>query len=130
MCIRDRKFLSVRNTVRQVVLKISAEVVIRLHRDNVRAVREQQKIVRRLQMVSARVVATGEEAYGLQPPGIGRVQNRDAIAEHMSDVKMPSVDHDLHAIRMSSDVAVRDMTDSPAEAASGHRRIFAETHRR
>ncbi len=55
------ELLPVRDAVDERVLEVAAHVVVRLHRDDVRAVREKQEIVGHLQMMRARVRAGGEE---------------------------------------------------------------------
>ena len=67
-------------------------------------------------MMGPRKVSAREEADRLQIPWIGRIQNRDAVAEHVSDIKMTAIEHDLNAIRPSSDIAVGEMTEALADS--------------
>src|ERR1700691_6272737 len=57
----------------------------------------------------ASVISPGEKADRLEPAWIRSIKNRDSIAEHVADVKMPAVEHDLNAIRPAAEVAVRQM---------------------
>src|SRR5690242_9470248 len=54
-------------------------------------------------------VSAGEKTDRLQFAWIRRIQNRDSVAEHVADVKMPAVEHHLNAIRPSAEVAIRHM---------------------
>ena len=110
------EFLTVRNTVRERILEIAAQVVVGLHRHDVRAVGEQHHIVGDLQVMGACVDAGGEEPDRPQPPRIGGVENRHTVAEHVADVDVTAVDHHLHAVRPSALIAVRQMTNAPADA--------------
>ena len=58
----------------------------------------------------------GEEADRLQPPRIGGVENRHAIAEHVADVDVAAVDHDLHAVGPAALIAVRQVPDPAPDA--------------
>ena len=55
------ELLAVRNAVGESILKVTAQVVIGLHRHDIGAVGEQQEIVRNLQMVCSRVIARREK---------------------------------------------------------------------
>ena len=41
-----------------------------------------------LQVMRPRVITAGEESHRLQAPRVGRIQNRHAVAEHVSDIKV------------------------------------------
>ena len=56
------------------------------------------------------------EFDGLDLARVRRVENRDAVAEHVPDVEVAAVEHDLHAIGPSADVAVRDVPEAMAGA--------------
>ena len=96
------KFLAIGNAVGQRVFKIAPEVVVRLHRDDIGAIGEQQHIFCNLQMVRTRVVTAGKKPNRLQAPRVRSVQNRQAIAEHVPDIQMTPVQHDLDAIGMAA----------------------------
>src|SRR6266851_5077522 len=64
-------------------------------------------------------VSAGEEADRLQVAWIRRIENRYSVAEHVADIKMPAVEHDLNTIRPSANIAVKQMT----EALSGALRL-------
>ena len=65
----DAELLAVRDAVDQRVLEVAAQVVVRLHRDDVGAVGEEQQVVGHLQVVRARVGAGREEADRLERRG-------------------------------------------------------------
>src|SRR5438034_11754777 len=62
-------------------------------------------------MMGARIVTTRKEPNGLEPPGIRGIENRQAIAEHVTDIKMAPIQHDLHAVGTAANIAVGQMTD-------------------
>ena len=117
----ERNFLRLVMLSARRVLEIAAQVVVGLHRDDVGAVGEQQQIVGDLQVVRAGVGARGEEADRLQAARIRGVENRHAIAEHVADVDVPAVDHDLHAVGTAALIAVRHVPDPPADAVRRNR---------
>ena len=47
---------------------------------------------------------------------IGRIQNGYAVAEHVADIKMPAVEHDLNTVGPSADIAVGQMTEAVSDA--------------
>ena len=110
------EFLAVGNTIGQRVLEIAADVVVGLHGDDIRAVGEQQQVAGNLQVMRAGIVSAGEEADGLELARIRRIQNRHAVAEHVADIKMLAVEHDLNAVRPSADIAVGEMTEALSDA--------------
>src|SRR2546428_6940981 len=61
--------------------------------------------------MGARIVTTRKEPKGLEPPGIRGIENRQAIAEHVTDIKMAPIQHDLHAVGTAANIAVGQMTD-------------------
>ena len=123
------EFLAIGDAVGERVLEIAAHVVVGLHRHDVRAIGEQQQIVGNLQVMRAGEVAAGEEADGLQAARIRGVENRHAVAEHVADVKMAAVDHDLHAVRPAADIAVGQMTEAAPNALRRHDRFLCTTRR-
>jgi hypothetical protein len=110
------EFLGLGDAVDQRVLEIAAHVVVGLHRDDVGAVRKQQQVFRHLEVVSAGVLSCGEEIDRLQRTRIGRIQDCHAVAEHVSDIDVVPIEHHLHAVGASADVAVRDVLDALADA--------------
>ena len=96
------EFLAVGDAVGQRILEIAADVVVRLHGHDIGAVGEQKQVAGNLQVMGPGEVSAGEEADGLQFARIRGIQNRDAVAEHVADVKMPAVEHDLNAVRPSA----------------------------
>ena len=116
------EFLAIGDAVGQVVLEIAAHVVVGLHRDDVRAVGEQQQIVGDLQVMRARIGAGGEEADRLQVARIRGVENRHPVAEHVADVDMAAVHHDLYAVGAAAQIAVRQMADPASDAVRRNRR--------
>ena len=61
--------------------------------------------------MGTRIVTTGKEPNGLEPPGIRGIENRQAITEHVIDIKMAPIQHDLHAVGTAANIAVGQMTD-------------------
>ena len=114
---------SFRDAVDKVVLEVPAHVVVRLRGHDVGPVGEQQHIVGDLQVMRARTGARGEEADRLQLTGIRGVENRDAIAEHVADVNMAAVDHDLDAVGAAALIAVRQVPDPAPDARRRNRRL-------
>src|SRR5436190_24023451 len=60
--------------------------------------------------------ARSEEADRLQTARIRGVENRDAIVEHVADVDMTAVHHDLHAVGAAALIAVGYVPDPAADA--------------
>ena len=110
------EFPAVRDAVGEAVFEIAAHVVVGLHRHDICAVCEQHHIVGDLQVMRAGAGAGGEEADRLQTAGIRGVENRDAIVEHVADVDMTAVHHDLYAIGAAALIAVRYVPDPAADA--------------
>ena len=69
------EFLPVGDAVDEVVLEIAAHAVVGLHRHDVRAIGEQQHVLRRLQLVRARPGSGREKSDRLQVARIGGVEN-------------------------------------------------------
>ena len=124
------EFLAVGDAVGQVVLEVAAHAVIGLHRHDVGAVGEQHQIVRNLQVMGARVLAGGEKARGFQVARVRRIQNGDAVAEHVPNVNVLFVDHHLYAVRPSADVAVGNVLDALPDSLRRNFGIGSECGRR
>ena len=60
------EFLAIGNAIGQRILEIAADVVVRLHGHDVRAVGEQKQVAGNLQVMGTGEVAAGEEADGLE----------------------------------------------------------------
>ncbi len=67
----------------------------------------------------ARVGACGPEIDGLQIARIRSIQRRQTVAEHMADVDVAPVEHDLHAIWASALVGIGNMLDAAADTFGG-----------
>ena len=104
--------LAIRQRVGERVLEVVARVVVRLHAHDVGAVREQHEPFGDLQVMRARVRRRREEVERLQLARIARVEHRDAVAEHVADVEMAAVQHDLHAVGPAALIAVRQVPES------------------
>jgi hypothetical protein len=63
-------------------------------------------------VVGAGKVATGEEPDRLEPARIRGIEHRQTVGEHVADVEVPSVHHDLHSVGPAADVAVGKMPDA------------------
>src|SRR5258708_40024574 len=70
-------------------------------------------------MMRARVGACGPEIDGLQIARIRSIQRRQTVAEHMADVDVAPVEHDLHAIWASALVGIGNMLDAAAGTFAG-----------
>src|SRR5215471_6903172 len=77
----------------------------------------------------ARVISTRKEADRLQATRIGRIEYRQTIAEHVADVHVPAIDHNLHTIRAPTNVAVGNVFDTPANPLRRARGIFGCSRR-
>ena len=117
------KLLALGDAVGERVLEVAAHVVVGLHRDDVRAVGEQQQIVGHLQVMRASVDSRGEEADRLQPARIGGVENRHAIAEHVADIDVAAVHHHLDAVGAPALIAVRQVPDAVPDALRWNGRV-------
>ena len=122
------EFLAVGDAIGQRILEIAADVVVGLHGHDIRPVGQQQQVVGNLQVMRPRKVSAREKAHGLELARIGRIQNRDAVAEHVADVKMPPVEHDLNAVRPSADIAIGQMTEVLPDALRRNRTFLRAAH--
>src|ERR1700686_2434224 len=61
-------------------------------------------------------ISAGEKADRLQLARIRRIQNRDSVAEHVADIKMPPVEHHLNAIRPSTEIAEGQMMEALSDS--------------
>src|SRR5438477_1289569 len=57
-------------------------------------------------------VSAGEEAHRLHLAWIRRIEDRDSVAEHVAHIQMLTVEHDLNAVRPSTDIAVGEMSEA------------------
>src|SRR3954470_8463047 len=71
-------------------------------------------------MMGAGVLSCGEEIDRLQRTRIGCVQDRHTVTEHVSDIDVLPVEHHLHAVGPSADVAIGDVLDALADAFGGN----------
>ncbi|HEV3447309.1 MAG TPA: hypothetical protein VG099_21895 [Gemmataceae bacterium] len=89
---------------------------------------EQQQIVRHLQMMRTRVDAGSEEIHGFEIARVGGIERCHAVAEHVPDIEVFTVDHHLDAIGASALIAVADVADFVSDALG--RDIGAGKHSR
>ena len=131
--IEDRKTgaerLALAEAVGERVLEVVARVVVTLAAREVRAVREQQVVAGRLQVVRARE-RRREEVHGLERARVARVEHRDAVAEHVADVEVSAARHHLHAVGAAALVAIRDVPDAAADAFGRNPRRCRSARRR
>ena len=118
------EFLTVGDAVGKRILEIAAQVVVGLHRHNVRAISQKQHIFGNLEVMRPCVVAAGEKADRLQPARIRGIQDRHAVTEHVADINMAAVEHNLDAVRTTAKIAVRQMTDAAPNALRRNRSFF------
>ena len=102
--------LLIGDAVDQRVLEIAALIVVGLHRHDIGAIGHQHQILGDLQMMRARVGAGGPEIHRLQIARIGSVDRRQAVAEHVADIDVAPVEHDLHAVRPPALIAIADQS--------------------
>jgi hypothetical protein len=117
------ELLAVGDAIDERVLEIATHVVVRLHRNDIRPIGEQDQIISDLQMMRASVGSRGVETDGLQLVWIRGVENRHTIAEHVTDIDMATVDHDLYAIRATALIAVRQIPDAAPDALRRDRQV-------
>ena len=110
------EFLALGDAVRQVVLEVAALAVVGLHRDDVRAIAEQHHVIGDLDAVCAGQIAKREVVDWFQIARISGVEDGEAVREHVADVDMAAMDHDLHGVRAAALVAVGNVADAPADA--------------
>src|SRR6266567_5194873 len=72
----------------------------------------------------AGVLPGGEEIHRLWVARIAGIQNSHAVAEHVTDIEVLAVGHDLDAVRTPADVAVGDVLDPVAYALRRDRWIL------
>src|SRR5579862_9819671 len=63
-----------------------------------------------------RIVTAREEADRLKAAWIRRIQNRYSVAEHVADIQVPAVQHDLNAVRPAANIAVGQMMETSPDA--------------
>jgi hypothetical protein len=78
--------------------EIFVRVRIALQHPDARGIDRQQQIAVGLQMEGARIWRRGDEIDRARPARVADIGDRKAVAEHMADIGMPLMDHDLHAI--------------------------------
>src|SRR5690349_3965025 len=74
-------------------------------------------------MVRASAWACREECNGSELEGVARIENRHAVAEHVTDIDVRAIDHDLHAVGPPALIAVGEMTNALPDALRRHRGI-------
>ena len=70
------------------------------------------------------VVASGKEPDRLETPGVRGIKNSETIAEHVPDIQVAPVRHDLHGVGPAANIAVCDMAETVAYTFRRNRRIF------
>ena len=76
-----------------------------------RTVDRQQEVVVSLEVDGAGVGRAGDELDRPRVDGIADVEDRDAVAEGVSDVSVAAVDHDLDAVAAATLVGMADEPD-------------------
>src|SRR5690242_20239021 len=75
-------------------------------------------------MMSTGVVASGKEPDWFETPRVRSIKNGKAIAEHMADIQVAPVRHDLHGVGPAANIAVCDMAETVAYTFWRNRRVF------
>jgi hypothetical protein len=68
-------------------------------------------------MMGTGKVSASEEAHGPELARIGRIEDRHSVAEHVADIEMPAIKHDLNTIRPSANIAVGQMTQALSDTS-------------
>ncbi len=123
------ELLAIGDAVGERVLEIAAQVVVRLHGDDVGAVGHEEQILGGLQVMGAGVIAAGEKRDRLETPRVSGIEHRHAVAEHVADVQVTPVHHDLDAVGSAADVAVGEMPDAASDACWWNRHVDGEGDR-
>src|SRR5882757_5265987 len=75
-------------------------------------------------MMGSGVLPGGEKTHRLQAAWIARIQNGHAIAEHVTDIEVVAVRHDLDAVRAPANVAVGQVLDPLTNPLRWYRPVF------
>ena len=119
------EFLAVGNTISQRILEVTARMfVVRLHGHDIRAIGQQQQVVGNLQVMCPRKITASEEADRLGVAWIRGIKNRYSITEHVADIEMPAIEHDLNAVRPAANIAIRQMTEMFPDALRRNRSLL------
>ena len=74
--------------------------------------------------MGAGILPGGEEIHRFRVARIAGIQNGHAVAEHVTDIEMLAVGHDLDRVRTPADVAVGNMLDPVADALRRDRLVL------
>src|ERR1051326_5350902 len=80
-------------------------------------------------MMRTRVVASGKKPHRFEMPWIRSIKNSHAVAEHMADIKVVPVHHDLHGVGPPANIAVCDMAESVPYTFRRNRNVFGRSIR-
>jgi hypothetical protein len=75
-------------------------------------------------MMGSGVLPGGEKTHRLETARVAGIQNGHAIAEHVTDIEMVAVGHDLDAVRTPANVAVGNMLDPVTNPLRRYRRVL------
>src|SRR5690242_6675561 len=78
-------------------------------------------------MMRPRVISSCKEAHRFETPRVGCVENGDAVAEHMTNIEVPAVHHNLYAVGTPSDIAIRYMSEAMPDSLLRNRRVLRRT---
>ena len=101
-------------------LEVVVGVGIALHHPDVRRIDRQQQVAMGLQVKGARVGRRGEETHRARVLRVAHVDDGKPVAEHMPDIGMALVHHDLHAVAVAVELVGADEIDV-AGGIGGHR---------
>src|ERR1700730_10537976 len=74
-------------------------------------------------MMRSRILPGSEEIHRLRTARVAGIENSHPVAEHVADIEVIAVQHDLDAVRPPTDVAVGKMLDPVTYALLRDRRI-------
>ncbi len=126
------KLFAIGDAVGERVLEVAAHAVTGLRRDDVRSVRCQQHAAGDLDVAGAGVVAGRPESDRFEGSGVGGVQHRDAVAEHMAEIDVLAIDHDLRAVGPAALIGAGDvpaLVPDPLGPGSARRRARFQARR-
>src|SRR5579871_3930733 len=75
----------------------------------------------------SRVIAARKEPDRLQLTRIGRIEDRDSVAEHVPNIQVPAVPHHLHAVGPSANIGIGNVPQSLSNPLGRNSRFLGAT---